>query len=173
MNSGQNDKTSLSISISTSATMVGFSIAIITLILSSQNINKNFGLQVVIGLYILSILLNFSSIEFLNLSSWDDENFLWWNAIGASLYGSAKVFMIISLSLTCLVLMKFFLLAIGTLSVFLCFEMFYYYERLIHKKTKQKTDNKPNTIRWVARIAMLLEVAFGFVLIFWIKLYIT
>ena len=153
--------------------MIGFSIAVVTLILQSQNLNKNFGLQIVIGLYIFSILLNFSSIEFLTLSSWEDTNFVWWNALGASLYGSAKVFMIISLSLTCLVLMKFFYLALGTLAFFSFFELFYYYERLVDKKVEQGTNSESNNVRWAARIAMLLEIAFGFVLIFWIKPYIT
>lgn len=159
------DKTLLSISISTSSTMIGFSIAIVTLILTSnQKINEFFDLQIVVGLYLFSILLNFSSIEFLGLSSWDDANYSRWNAIGASLYGSAKVIMVIGLSLTCLVLMKFLYLSIATLALFSIGELIYYYERFKH------TKQKPNKVRTAARIAMALEVIFGFFLIFWVNL---
>ena len=189
------DKSALSISISTSATMIGFSIAVATLLLTTQEGRNSNILWLVFFVYVLSVLANFLSMEFLTLSSRDDiefvklekgeiykflkKNFAWTeaeilnqehgisvlNALGSLCYGSAKVLMVIGLSLTCLVLLRSFELSVAILVVFAIGEWSYYIIRF------NITKEGKNVFRTIGRILMILEIGMGFFLIVGITFY--
>jgi len=159
------DLTSISMSSSTSSTMIGFSAAIITLILTLVEKSEDiFHIEIVISMYIITTILSFIAIEFYTLSTWDDPNYFRWGTIGSVFYGSAKVFMVIGIGLTCLVVGKFFILALFALALFSLGELVYYRLRF-----KYKNDDPMMSYRKTARFAMLLEMIFGFFLLFAIK----
>jgi|GEM_PF-3822627 len=160
--SKNDDKTSLSLASSAAATMIGFSVAIITLLVRGENLLVDFpnGIYIFV-FFILAIISYIFSIEFLNLSSWDKKNHDIWAAIGSVVYGLGYGWVIVGLSLIFKILVSSIFLAYFTLTSFTLGFIIYYFLRW--KITEKEFYLN---IRIVARIIMIIQIFIGYIAIY-------
>ena len=119
-NSAPIDTTSVSMSAASSATMIGFSATIITLIVTLVDKSESFiGIAYILIFYILSIIFFIFANEYFILAAWNKENNITWGTIGSITYGLGKGWFIIGLSLTIDILVNLTQVAYLTITLFL------------------------------------------------------
>lgn len=156
------DATSVSMSAASSATMIGFSAAIITLIVTLVNNPEEFASIIYVLLfYVMAIVFFVFATEFFILSAWDRENHIIWGAIGSVTYGLGQGWIIIGISLTFDILVNFTRLAYLTITLFLVGYIIYYLLRWNIKKEEPYMKT-----RFVTRALMVLQTFIGYACIY-------
>jgi hypothetical protein len=161
-NSEHIDTTSVSMTAAASATMIGFSAAIITLIVTLVKDPMLFpSVLYILLFYILAIIFFIFATEFFILSTWDRENYITWGTIGSITYGLGQCWIIIGISLTFDILIKSTQLAYLTLSFFLVGYIIYYSLRW-----KIKKEEPYMKARIMVRALMMLQLFIGYISIY-------
>jgi len=158
----KSDSTGVFLASGLAATLIGFSIAIITIMITKDGFLENYpNSEYMILLYVLTIIFFIFSREFLTLSTWDKKNYEIWIVLGSALYNFAYGWLIIGLSLTFDIMINSSFLAYSTLTLFLFFWIMYYIIRGI--VTKEFFYNKA---RLIIRITMFLQIFIGYIAIY-------
>ena len=153
------DKTGVAMSAASSATMIGFSATIITLIVTLVDKSEYFcSLAYILIFYMLAIIFFIFSTEFFILASWDYENYLTWSGIGSLIYSFGLGWIIIGISLTFDILVNLNLFAYLTLTLFFVALIIYH---LIRKRIIKKEPSY-NKERTVVRIFTGLQLFIGY-----------
>ena len=156
------DTTSVSMSAASSATMIGFSATIITLIVTLVNNPEEFASIIYVLLfYVMAIVFFVFATEFFILSTWDRENHIIWGTIGSVTYGLGQGWIIIGISLTFDILVNFTRLAYLTITLFLVGYIIYY---LLRWKIKKEESYMKTRI--VTRALMVLQTFLGYACIY-------
>lgn len=154
--------TTITLATRLSATLIGFSVAIVTLLITKEDILKTYpNIEYLFVFYVLTITFFIFSIEFLTLTSWDVDNYQKWAAIGFSLYSYAYGWLIIGLSVTFEILLESTYLGFFTLTLFSIFWLIYYILRGVY--TEEPFHKRS---RLVIRIIMLIQIFFGYIVLF-------
>lgn len=157
------ETTSVSMSATSSAAMIGFSATIITLIVTFINNLENPGSMIyVLFFYVLAVIFFIFATEFFILAVWNKENCTTWDIIGSIIYGLGHGWIIIGISLTFDLLVNFTMLAYLTITLFLAGYIIYYLLRGIIIK-KEESYIK---IRIVTRGLMILQIFIGYICIY-------
>lgn len=156
------DKTGVAMSAASSATMIGFSATIITLIVTLVDKSEYFcSLVYILIFYMLAIIFFIFTTEFFILASWDNENYLIWSGIGSSIYSFGLGWIIIGISLTFDILVNLNLFAYLTLTLYFLGLIIYH---LIRKRIikKEPSYNKKRTI---VRFLSFVQLIIGYLAI--------
>lgn len=149
-------------SAASSATLVGFSAAIITLIVTLVNNIEEFdNIIYVLVFYIMAVVFFIFATEFFILSAWDLKNHIVWGTIGSITYGLGKGWIIIGISLTFDILVNLAQLAYFTITIFFIGYILYYILRW-----KIKREDPYMKARLVTRALMMIQIFIGYALIY-------
>lgn len=155
------DTTFASMSSTSSATMIGFSVTIITLIITLvEDLGENPNINFVLLFYVLAIIFFIFATEFFVLSVSDKENYDKWCLFGSMSYGLGLGWIIVGVSLTFDVLVNLKFLAYFTLTLFLLGLIIYYIIR--QGRLREESDWKK---RIVARSIILAQILIGYIAI--------
>jgi len=157
-----NYPTTASLASSLSAVLIGFSVAIITIMITNDGfLIKYPNGEYLLSLFILTIIFFLFSIEFFMLSTWDKQNFSIWIILGSILYGLGYGWFIIGLSLTFKILITSSFLAYFTLTIFLLFEIIY---NIIRGKLAKEHFYMKS--RFLIRGIMFLQIFSGYIALY-------
>ena len=158
------DTTFASMASTSSATMIGFSATIITLIITfGENPSKIPNISFVLLFYILAIIFFIFATEFFVLSVSDKENYSEWCLVGSIAYGLGLGWIVIGVSLMFHIIVNLPLLAYFTLTLFLLGLLIYF--KLRTGRIKEEFDWKK---RIAARIIMIAQVILGYVVMYFL-----
>ncbi|MCZ7400868.1 MAG: hypothetical protein O8C61_01445 [Candidatus Methanoperedens sp.] len=156
------DTTSVSMSAASSATMIGFSATIITLIVTLvKEPEISTSIIYILIFYILAIIFFIFTTEFFILAAWNKENYVTWGTIGSIAYGLGLGWIIIGISLTFDILVHLSQVAYLTMTLFLLGYIIYYLLRWKIKKEEPYIKT-----RIAVRALMMLQIVIGYVALY-------